>query len=117
MALCLPRSSTAALSATCPTTWLSASRIYHLRSTCSALALKVFIGSRKLSHDARGVSKIFAGKMRRGGDRPTVAANPRLFRGLGLESAEFAGNLVVLRLQQHVLLDESGALFLEVFEC
>src|SRR5471030_3129237 len=60
IALCLPRSSTAAFSATRPTTWLSASIIYHLRSTCSALALKVFIGSRKLSHAARDVSKIFA---------------------------------------------------------
>src|SRR5471030_1274942 len=60
IALCLPRSSTAAFSATRPTTWLSASIIYHLRSTSSALALKVFIGSRKLSHAPRDVSKIFA---------------------------------------------------------
>src|ERR1700761_498851 len=64
MALCLPRSRTAAFSATRPTTWLSASIMYHLRSTCSALALKVFIGSRKLSHDARDVSKIFVGIIR-----------------------------------------------------
>src|SRR5271156_917458 len=60
MALCFPRRSTAAFSATRPTTWLSASMMYHLRSTCSALALKVFIGSRKLSHASRDVSKIFA---------------------------------------------------------
>src|ERR1700753_3911264 len=60
MALCFPRSSTAAFSATRPTTWLSASMMYHLRSTASALALKVFIGSRELSHAAQGVSKFFA---------------------------------------------------------
>src|ERR1700761_7869460 len=59
MALCFPRSRTAAFSATRPTTWLSASIIYHLRFTSSALALKVFIGSRELSHAAQGVSKVF----------------------------------------------------------
>src|SRR5271167_1469338 len=98
MALCLPRRRTAAFSATRPTTWLSASIMCHLRSTCSALALKVFIGSRKLSHDARGVSKIFAGKT---AAQAAHAGAAVLFRpGLGLEDAEFAADLVVLRLQQ-----------------
>src|SRR5258708_37524937 len=60
MGLCFPRSSPAAFSATRPPIWLSASIMYPLRSTCSALALKVFIGSRRLSHAARGVSKNFA---------------------------------------------------------
>src|SRR5471030_2041894 len=111
MALCLPRSSTAAFSATRPTTWLSASRIYHLRSTCSALALKVFIGSRKLSHAAPDVSKIFAvifgdiippshwkTPLKRAVVRARVERlQPR--RQLGLGGSELPRELIVLRLQ------------------
>src|ERR1017187_5997072 len=102
MALCLPRSRTAAFSATRPTTWLSASRIYHLRSTCSALALKVFIGSRKLSHAARDVSKIFAVIFRTTESLHVAAVHDRRYmnlqpcRHLGLGGAEFPRKLIIL---------------------